>query len=164
MGLKDGFGLNGGGNGGGGGVPGGSKNSVQYNNNGSFGGSDNFHISSPDTTPSLYVLNDTTKNGIVLTGAVQVYSPDGLHSVTINLGDGGSSDITFIIPPTNAQGVLKNDGSGNLSWTSMSDALTQLPEFVSIAAAQGAGYSGKYVTLTGVTVGVLTLNLVVKVP
>lgn len=151
---------------GGGASPAGPKNAIQFNNNGSFGGSSGFKIISPDTLPTLNVYNPADKRGQIITGNVQIYTPDGTNGVSINVQNGGVSPVLFNIPANNGTNgaSLITDGSGNLSWETQSNVLTNLPEFASIAAAQGAGYSGKYVTLTGVTVGILTLDLVVKVP
>lgn len=60
--------------------------------------------------------------------------------------------------------VLAADDSSNATFTKLEDALNGLPDYASIAAAQAAGKSGKFIRLTGITVGLLSLDLVVKVP
>lgn len=52
------------------------------------------------------------------------------------------------------------------SLTSISGRLLgTLPSYASVAAAQSAGLvTGDYFVLTGVTVGILTLNMIVRVP
>lgn len=154
MGLKDGFGLNGGGSGGGG--------ANIYNSDGTL---TNNRFLDGD---GQYILDMSNLRAFNLS-ALESARFAGQQEAGFQVAENGVSVISTSNVAANTANIgdvlcLTDSHNGYVEYSSISDALTKLPEFASIAAAQGAGYSGKYVTLTGVTVGVLTLNLVVKVP
>lgn len=111
---------------GGGGTPASPLNSVQFNNNGSFGGSSK--LTYIDSTRTLSIGDQD-----VLSAVVDIAGGSGVAG-QLRLGDGGASgnvvtlkaatDITSgnydIVLPSVAPGgnnkILESDSSGNLSW------------------------------------------------
>ncbi|MDA8556607.1 hypothetical protein N9K77_00010 [bacterium] len=110
----------------GGGTPAGLNTQIQYNNNGSFGGSPDFNYT--DSTKTLSIGNQDRDGGIVdiaggqIGGAGQLrFGDDGTSGGYITLK--GAADVgnsyNIVLPgsaPGGANKILESDASGNLSW------------------------------------------------
>ena len=104
----------------------------------------------------------------------RIYFDEGGSGWNVGIGTGNPNTTLCVFGDfrlkDGTEGVGKtliSDSNGVTSWQAFPDALTNLPEYAVggfPANAQGDGYTGKYVTVTGVTVGLLTLDLIVKVP
>jgi hypothetical protein len=101
---------------GGGSTPGGINTDIQYNNSGSFGGSNNFTWN--NGTNVFTVLGDTHTNTLKTLSLILQDSIAPSKLVTINASTSTSGSYNLILPinaGTNGQ-VLTTDGTGILSW------------------------------------------------
>jgi len=111
---------------GGGGTPASPLNSVQFNNNGSFGGSSK--LTYIDSTTTLTIGEQDINVGIINIaggqngGAGELKFGDNGASggiVTLKGGDDVSTNYTITLPgdgPSANNKILESDASGNLSW------------------------------------------------
>lgn len=93
---------------GGGGSPGGDSLQIQYNNAGSFGGTDGMSWDAGDqklTTPNLTVQNDFVLEGSG-TGSVTLKDSDASNTARITAADTTTTDINLVLPAAPATGFL----------------------------------------------------------
>lgn len=113
-----------------GGTPAGLNTQIQYNNNGSFGGSQSFKYT--DSTKTLSIGDQDVSSGILFIGGGQ--NGGSPVSGQLKLGDTGTSggvvtlkaaadissgDYDIVLPsvaPGGNNKILESDASGNLSW------------------------------------------------
>jgi hypothetical protein len=103
---------------GGGGSPGGSNTYVQFNDNGSFGGSVNltFDKTSNYVTANNLAVNNTTS----LYGTTQLLGPTSLNGTFNNYGTMNlASNSSITITGGSSGQYLKTDGAGSLSWSTV---------------------------------------------
>ena len=111
-------------------VPGGSNTQVQFNNNGSFAGSSN-------------LVWDGTNLNIGATGEARFQDTTGGQYVGLKAAGTVSSSFTLVLPTATgtANQVIQTDGSGNLSFATVSGgAEWQAVQTTNFTAAAGKGY------------------------
>lgn len=111
-------------------VPGGSNTQIQFNDNGSFAGSSN-------------LVWDGTNLNIGATGEARFQDTTGGQYVGLKAAGTVSSSFTLVLPTATgtANQVIQTDGSGNLSFATVSGgAEWQAVQTTNFTAAAGKGY------------------------
>jgi len=111
-------------------VPGGSNTQVQFNDNGSFAGSSN-------------LVWDGTNLNIGATGEARFQDTTGGQYVGLKAAGTVSSSFTLVLPTATgtANQVIQTDGSGNLSFATVSGgAEWQAVQTTNFTATAGEGY------------------------
>jgi hypothetical protein len=124
--------------------PGGSDTQIQFNDGGTaFGGSSN-------------LTWDGTNVQVGATGEIRFADTDSSNYVGLKAAGTVASNVTFTLPTADgsADQVLKTDGSGNLSFTTVSGgAAYQAVKTTSFTAVAGEGY------FINTTSGAITMTL-----
>lgn len=126
--------------GGGGGTPGGNDGNVQFNNSGSFDGTDNLYWSTADNSLGintnapdydLDVAGTIYGNSFISgedgqDGQLTIYSEQGVtdYNVTFSPNAAMTGDSDYILPPDDGpdgkNSFLMSDGAGNMTWDTTS--------------------------------------------
>ena len=123
--------------------PGGSNTEVQFNNSGSFGGSEN-------------LAWDGSNLQIGDQGDLRLGDADNSHYIALQAPSTVASNVTLTFPATDgdADQFLQTNGSGVLSWTAVSGGTDwQAVKTSTFTAVAGEGY------FVNTTSGVITMNL-----
>ena len=110
--------------------PGGSDTQIQFNNSGSFGGSAN-------------LVWDGTNLNIGATGEARFQDTTGGQYVGLKAAGTVSSSFTLVLPTATGtvDQVIKTDGSGNLSFTTLTSGTSwQAVKTTGFTAVAGEGY------------------------
>jgi hypothetical protein len=110
--------------------PGGSDTQIQFNNSGSFGGSAN-------------LVWDGTNLNIGATGEARFQDTTGGQYVGLKAAGTVSSSFTLVLPTATGtvDQVIKTDGSGNLSFTTLTSGTSwQAVKTTGFTGAAGEGY------------------------
>jgi hypothetical protein len=110
--------------------PGGSDTQIQFNNSGSFGGSAN-------------LVWDGTNLNIGATGEARFQDTTGGQYVGLKAAGTVSSSYTLVLPTATGtvDQVIKTDGSGNLSFTTLTSGTSwQAVKTTGFTGAAGEGY------------------------
>jgi hypothetical protein len=110
--------------------PGGSDTQIQFNNSGSFGGSAN-------------LVWDGTNLNIGATGEARFQDTSGGEYVGLKAAGTVSSSYTLVLPTATGtvDQVIKTDGSGNLSFTTLTSGTSwQAVKTTGFTGAAGEGY------------------------
>ena len=136
-------------------TPAGSNTQVQYNNNGSFGGSNDFNYN--DSTKILTIGDQDVNRGVVniaggSSGAGEIRLGDPGTSggtVTIKGGNDHAASYTIKLPddsPSANNKILESDASGNLTWIN-----TPTGSVAQVTAATPAASTGAPLVVTPTT-------------
>ena len=137
---------------GGGGTPASPLNSVQFNNNGSFGGSSK--LTYIDSTTTLTIGEQDINVGIINIaggqngGAGELKFGDNGASggiVTLKGGDDVSTNYTITLPgdgPSANNKILESDASGNLSWINTPSGGTPIGNDTEMQYKNGGSFGG----------------------
>jgi len=110
--------------GGGGGTPGGVDTNIQFNDTGSFGGSNNFTWN--DGTNALLVTGTATATGALRSNTSLILEDPNtagrIVTIAASTGTTGSYTLTLPVDDGNANQVLTTDGVGVLSWSTPAGA------------------------------------------
>ena len=123
--------------------PGGSNTEVQFNNSGSFGGSEN-------------LAWDGSNLQIGDQGDLRLGDADNSHYIALQAPSTVASNVTLTFPATdgNADQFLQTNGSGVLAWSDVSGGTSwQAVKTSTFTAVAGEGY------FVNTTSGVVTMNL-----